>query len=132
MASFRSPGPTCVTTEPVSDSGTLPRGRAAVSCPIGWGANGHELHKRSDRHRQLRVPGMSATDGDRALRKAIDDALKLFEQRQQDMERWNAETEENFLAWFGSTDKKARDIISGRIGKAIAKLKRMTIRDFTL
>jgi Lysine-specific metallo-endopeptidase len=73
---------------------------------------------------------MPAIEGDRALLKAKDDAINLLEQRQRDLTQWNRDTEENFLAWFGTTDEKARAIIAKRIAKAIAKLRRLTLLDF--
>jgi hypothetical protein len=131
VTGFRSPGPLCATTQPASDSGTTCLGRTLAPCSVGLGANGHELYKRLSHHPHTqRVPGMSPAEGDRALLKAVDDAAKLLGQRQRDLTQWNRDTEENFLAWFGTTEEKARAIISKRIAKAIAKLGRLTLLDF--
>jgi len=73
---------------------------------------------------------MSATAARIALSKALSDAIRLLERRKQDLSTWDEETEESFLAWFGTTDKAARTMISKRIDKALAKLRRLRARDF--
>ena len=130
MSCLRLPGPTCVTTAPAIDEGTLARARSTAPGGVGAKHNGHPLYKRMLTKNRQRVPGMSGAAGDAALLKAKADALKLLEQRQTDLTKWDQGTQENFLAWFGTTSDPARKRISHRIVKAIAKLKALKLTDF--
>jgi hypothetical protein len=77
-----------------------------------------------------RVPGMSATQGECAIVKALHDAIALLEKRRGDLARWDPDTQENFSAWFGTDSIKAREVIDGRIGRALKTLRHLSVQDF--
>lgn len=131
MTAYRIPGPLCASSHPTLDTGTLCLARSSVTRTLGTGVNDHRLHKRRDGATPTsQVPGLSREQARAALAKALTDALDLLQRRRDDMAKWDPDTEENFLAWFGTTDPAARDIVSKRIAKAIKRLERIKVDDF--
>lgn len=77
-----------------------------------------------------RVPGMSATQGECAIVKALQGAIALLEKRRVDLARWDPDTQENFSAWFGTEEIEAREVIDKRIGRALRTLRHLKVEDF--
>lgn len=119
----RIPAPVCGSTHPGIDAGT--NARVCFTAP-GHNQAPHTLYKKA----LPRVPGLSAVDGEAAIRGALKKAIDLLQQRLLDLAAWDDETQESFLTWFGTDETKARETIRKRIVKAIAKLKLLTPKNF--
>lgn len=123
MSASSTPGPICASKYPDIDTGTNAR--------IRMTAPGHAKKTTLWKASTLpRVPGLSASDGKRAILDAQKKAIELLERRRQDLDVWDEDTQESFLTWFGTDETKARDLVRRRIVKAIAKLKTLKVNNF--
>jgi hypothetical protein len=126
MANSCKPGITCLT------HGSEPSGGGTLN---GQGFHrpnsvGSPTHKRRSRHQIVRVIGMSRKAGDQAIAEALKKAIQILQQRQADLEKWDQATQNNFKAWFGTTDGKARAEIQYRVKRAIKKLTGFSVANF--
>lgn len=77
-----------------------------------------------------RVPGMTAREADKAIEKAQKDAVEALNKRIDDIDKWDAKTQESFKKWFGSDDEATRQKMRARAVKARDKIDSFTLDNY--
>jgi uncharacterized Zn-binding protein involved in type VI secretion len=77
-----------------------------------------------------RVPGMKASEADKAIQQAQKDAVEALNDRIADIDKWDAQTRESFKKWFGADDQATRQKMRERAVKARDKIESFTLDNY--